>query len=156
MKHHIGVDPGHSSWAIWYEIDDVVRKCDSSKEKPHMIGCPELASKLLEIVALYPPDDSFVICIEEAFGDKKHIIKNNLMDIGYLQRTFEPYKNIIFWTCSQSDWKTHLKGKGYPIHSGMKPEIYTSALNKHLNITLTEHEWAAWGIREYSLHSGVE
>jgi len=160
----IAIDPGHGGWCFAYlnDINRLARVDDprsyiytEGKEKPNTIGCPVLASKLLQWLESQSVLDEYVFIVEMPIGGYPQVAANINKDIGYLARAFYKYNIVTLVTCLPSDWKLFLTSKGLlPPKSGhMKPDKYTPILNTHYGITMVEHAWAAFGIAWWGIEN---
>ena len=158
MKQYtfIGIDPGHTAWAIAY------RKSDNSEmyegidpryytfiigsEKLNTLGCPEIITGLNKVIA---DEGEYIVIVEEPMTNPKlmrPVVSLN-RDIGYIKK-FCDDKGITMIPCQASDWKKFLEYKSLlPSKSGnIKPGNYCPILNKHFDLNLNPDQWAAWAM----------
>jgi len=172
-KLYIGIDPGKSGWGICYSLNpEQLSECYflTGKEKPHVIGCPELVKNLehgIPHIADINRDihiERIIIGIEEVHFGFKNAIRSLNQDIGFIAHAF--YGHIVI-TVKDGEWKKGLGIAGLrgdcspqdkPDNKSKKGGIirgYVPVLNEHFGITKTEHEWSAWGICYYILKNKV-
>lgn len=163
-KVYVGCDPAHGGWscAIAKEPNSPCTHPDqvhfiSGKEKPNVIGSPELCKELyLEMSDKYMKGyyGGYVICVEEPRIHSLKLLRTMASicrDVGSIAQAFREFP---VWTVLPFEWK------GYLHESGLVPamekkgnkgaKIYQPILNEHFGTDLTDNELAAFSICYYN------